>query len=106
MSHCPKCKYEYQPDIKICPDCDAELVADLPEELNEEKKEEWINLVEVASYPTEIQAQEARLLLESYEIRSVIRDGLMARFAWADTGVRLMVRESDYQEARKVLEDK
>lgn len=34
MLFCPKCKYEYENDIKVCPDCDSELVP----ELNIEKK--------------------------------------------------------------------
>jgi predicted neutral ceramidase superfamily lipid hydrolase len=25
MPWCPKCKYEYQPDVTICPDCGSEL---------------------------------------------------------------------------------
>ncbi len=29
---CPKCKSEYEAGIKVCPDCDVELVSELKEE--------------------------------------------------------------------------
>ena len=32
MSWCPKCQNEYRAGIQICPDCNAELVAELSEE--------------------------------------------------------------------------
>lgn len=32
MPYCPKCRYEYRDDIKDCPDCDIELVEELPPE--------------------------------------------------------------------------
>ena len=105
MPYCPKCRYEYRPDIEKCPDCDVELVAELPVE----KEPEWIDLVEVASYPFEMEALEARLLLESRGISSVIKNDIMVRMAttlaWADGGVKLMVLRSDYQDALKVLEE-
>lgn len=33
MPFCPKCRYEYNPEITRCPDCDAELVEQLLEEV-------------------------------------------------------------------------
>ncbi|HDL02613.1 MAG TPA: hypothetical protein ENH25_00620 [candidate division Zixibacteria bacterium] len=32
MPFCPKCRYEYKPEILICPDCDVSLVDVLPPE--------------------------------------------------------------------------
>jgi hypothetical protein len=40
MPFCPKCKYEYNPGIEICPDCDEKLIQSLPEEEPEEEKKE------------------------------------------------------------------
>jgi len=37
MFFCPKCKYEYNPGIEICPDCDEKLTDNLPREGTEEK---------------------------------------------------------------------
>jgi hypothetical protein len=39
MPFCPKCKYEYKPEIRICPDCNEELVNNLTEEEPEEEPE-------------------------------------------------------------------
>ena len=30
MPFCPKCKYEYREGFTLCPDCDVELVPELP----------------------------------------------------------------------------
>jgi hypothetical protein len=35
MSFCPQCRYEYKPDVVVCPDCGTQLVDVLPGE-NEE----------------------------------------------------------------------
>jgi hypothetical protein len=29
--YCPECKGEFRPEIDVCPDCEAELVLDLPQ---------------------------------------------------------------------------
>ena len=51
MPFCPKCRYEYEPSVSICPDCGERLVSSLPEEppkISEEKTvwpktaEHWI----------------------------------------------------------------
>ncbi len=36
MGWCPNCKNEYREGVTICPDCDVELVDELPEETEEE----------------------------------------------------------------------
>lgn len=33
MPFCPKCKYEYKPGTQICPDCQEQLVDQLPVEV-------------------------------------------------------------------------
>ena len=38
MPFCPKCRYEYKPEISVCPDCNEYLVSSLPEK-NEEISE-------------------------------------------------------------------
>jgi hypothetical protein len=32
MPFCPKCRFEYKPDVSVCPDCEEELVLTLPPE--------------------------------------------------------------------------
>lgn len=44
MPFCPECKYEYNPGVATCPDCNVDLVAALPEEPEERVYENWIQL--------------------------------------------------------------
>ena len=32
MGFCPKCRYEYNPGVNVCPDCNEQLVSQLPVE--------------------------------------------------------------------------
>ena len=32
MGFCPKCRYEYNPEVSVCPDCNEPLVSHLPVE--------------------------------------------------------------------------
>ena len=104
MPYCPNCRYEYRPDVKACPDCRETLVDALPDE--PELKDP--NLVCVASYPFDIDAQQAKLRLQSHGIQSVLVNEVMSQtdliLVFADGGVRVMVRKEDLDKAREVLE--
>ena len=107
MPFCPKCRYEYRPGIKVCPDCDLPLKDNLPPE-EPEPKAEYANLVCVATFPYDLPAQEARLRLESHGIRAVMANEIMSQtdivLAWADGGVKVLVAEEDAAKAAKILE--
>lgn len=57
MPFCPKCRYEYEYGIGVCPDCDERLVEKLPEQDSKtsdpeemaEKYNDWILLATVNS---------------------------------------------------------
>ncbi|MEZ5360222.1 MAG: hypothetical protein R3F48_15500 [Candidatus Zixiibacteriota bacterium] len=56
MPFCPKCRYEYEYGIGMCPDCDERLVESLPEESDEsngddlaEQYNDWMLLAAVNS---------------------------------------------------------
>ncbi|HVP06262.1 MAG TPA: hypothetical protein VMS71_00365 [Candidatus Acidoferrum sp.] len=78
MPFCPKCRYEYQPDVTKCPDCDAWLVSSLPPEPEEEfdvpnDEREWIPLAKFPSHATATLVEEA---LESKGISAVVYDDI------------------------------
>ncbi len=53
MPFCPECKYEYNSNISLCPDCNETLVSKLPDENNnqdiEEMVKDWIPLARFTS---------------------------------------------------------
>lgn len=73
MAICPNCKYEYEPEVFKCPDCDVALVSKLPDESQSGRDyKDWIPMVRLTSN------MEAEMLLEvlrSKQIPSVILSG-------------------------------
>ncbi len=102
MPYCPKCKSEYGPGIKTCPDCDVQLVDELSKPSSRDTE-----LVVVGAYPFESIAQQAKLLLESNGIETVLSNEIMAQidiiFVFADGGVKVLVRGEDAQRAKEIL---
>jgi hypothetical protein len=107
MPFCPRCRYEYRPDIKTCPDCDAKLVDELPSE--DKPIIDAVDLVRIASFPFEVQAHEAVLQLGQHGIPALVANEKIAQtdmiLAWADGGVHVVVRTDDAARARKILEE-
>jgi hypothetical protein len=66
-----------------------------------------VSLVELARYPTRIEADLARLALEAEGIGAVIMDSEMNNFFGGAglIGVRLMVLDEDVEAANAVLRD-
>ena len=66
-----------------------------------------MNLVELGSYPTRMEAELARLALGAADIDAVIFDAEANNFFGGGglIWVRLMVLESDLDDAREVLAD-
>ena len=56
MSFCPKCRYEYNPEIIICPDCNESLVDILPEKYENESEidnqgyNNWVKIARLSSH--------------------------------------------------------
>ena len=77
MPFCPKCRYEYEPLVSICPDCDVRLVSKLAEPEDEEvfphsQYKDWVQLARLTSQQHASQILE---VLQSKEIPSVILSG-------------------------------
>jgi len=73
MPFCPNCQYEYNPDVKICPDCGAELVEQLSEEVPGE-----IDWVKLHPLPGTIYADMVKEVLDQQGIPNIIRKTFMA----------------------------
>ena len=74
---CPKCRFEYKPEIFTCPDCDERLVLTLPEETagktdSPENYEDWVQLARLTST---MSAEMLSDLLRSKNIPVVILSG-------------------------------
>jgi len=67
---CPKCGYEYREGILTCPDCDEDLVEELPEDFEDDSGDEsdsydWINIARLDSWQT------AEMLVDGLRTRGI-----------------------------------
>jgi len=105
MPFCPKCRYEYTPEIVECPDCGSKLVAELPPE--SEQSSDGVNWVKLVALANDAQVQLTKGLLESSGIPVVVMPPIIT---W--TGIYRPGTESDQsiyvpssraKEARRIL---
>lgn len=78
MPFCPNCKFEYKPEIDICPDCGAKLVSKLEEEIIEN-----IKYVPLRKVPTRLYAQMLQEALEEHDIPCLLKGDDMGVFLGA-----------------------
>lgn len=66
MQYCPKCREEFEDGTDVCPDCQVDLISEIPPEIPEEYKDaEW---VELYSFPGGLYAQMAVEMLAREDI--------------------------------------
>jgi hypothetical protein len=69
--YCPKCGYEYRDGILTCPDCDEDLVEELPDGFDEDATDEsvsyddWINIARLNDWST------AEMLVEALRTKGI-----------------------------------
>ena len=106
MSFCPKCKYEYNQDVKKCPDCNIDLISKLPDH----EEAENISFVPLPDLPGRIYAEMVKGAFEESGISCYIRsDGVLDAFGISGTGpvskgFRLFVPENRLKECLKILQ--
>ena len=106
MPYCPECRYEYQAEIQVCPDCGATLVAELPEETVPE-----IQWVPLHPLPGSIYAEMVKEVLDKEHIPNIlIRDFFASAAGVAGVGLPgmvglLLVPKEQAQKAERILHD-
>ena len=68
MPFCPKCRYEYNPGVGGCPDCNEQLVAALPEEPSGEEDEVYDDWVQIGRLTS---TQYAEMLIEALHTKDI-----------------------------------
>jgi hypothetical protein len=107
MPICPKCKYEYLPAVKECPECGVALVDELPEQAPPPPAVTE-PLIAVYEAPDELMSVMVRDLLEEAGIPVVAQSGLVPwhddmRFTAGGFHSRLLVFESQSDQARRLI---
>ncbi len=101
MSYCPSCKYQFEKDLKICPNCETELIEHLPEE--HEVDEKWILL---KKYHSEVEANMIKEVMENNDISCLIRFDVLHDSLLVDSSTTLLfVSESTIEKAKKILSE-
>lgn len=71
MAYCPQCRYEYETEVMVCPDCNVTLVDSMPERgaaaMSPDRS--WVVMGQVAS---QMKSEMAKGSLDSNNIPSVI----------------------------------
>ncbi len=77
MPFCPKCRYEYRPEIIKCPECEEYLVAALPEGTDEDTidEEEFADWVPICRLTSESYAELLVEALESKNVTAIVYSG-------------------------------
>jgi hypothetical protein len=111
MSFCPKCRYEYKPEIRECPDCGIRLVDRLPDEEVPEEEDDLdqkVSYVPLQSLPSRLYAQMLQEALENKGIPSLIKgDEAVLRATTSHLPVSkamIWVREEDQEKAQEIAE--
>jgi hypothetical protein len=115
MPFCPKCRYEYKPEIGECPDCGVRLVERLEDEKSEENIEEELSqkmdFVPFKTLPTKIQADMLQEALENEGIVSTTKGDPNHALRYFRSfspllsgGITIWVSEKDLPKAREIAE--
>ncbi len=104
MSYCPECRYEFEEDVKTCPDCKMELMAGKPVEKPVDRK--WVILEKMTS---SVMADMLKEALEENEINCLEKSDMFhSAFAMESTSiaggtVEILVPADQLNKAKNIL---
>ena len=113
MGFCPKCKYEYNPGVTVCPDCNEPLVDELPTKATTaavQPDDSWVGVCRVIGGSG---ASIAKGALDSNNIPSIVMSSQFSAFGGSllpyaspklGHGDIVMVPREFVQEAELILE--
>jgi len=96
---CPVCRSEYREGFTECADCKVALVNDLPHEL----KPEFRNFVEVMTVHDEGTIALIKSVFNGFGINYYLRGEFSHLLVPLPFDTKLMVREDDVSEAKRIL---
>ena len=104
MPFCPNCKYEYNGDIKECPDCGTRLVDKLPDD-----SPKGVNYVPVRSLPSRLYAEMLQEALKKEGIPSIIKGddvGIMlgSYSTTSPVTITIWVQEEDVEKCEEIAD--
>ena len=111
MPFCPQCKFEYEPEIEICPECKERLVAELPAGKGAERSTEestWQELVTVYSTLLYGDAVLMESFLKGSDVPAVLTNEQVGRTVYAPLtveGFQVQVPPQYVDRARAILEE-
>lgn len=103
--YCPKCGYEYEDGIKLCPDCNVKLVEDVPEHV---KEPQFVDLVTIYVAPNYSVVPIAKSILEDAGIKYFVKNEIEQNLIGYTTmfePIKIMVSKKDAEEAIELLKD-
>jgi rubredoxin len=109
MPYCPNHRYEYLPEIKVCPECGAELVDELPPAGDLAPDVEWVPM---RSLPGMIYAKMVAEVLDQRGIPNYIQSlfgsgglGVISGVDFPGADARIWVPEPFLEEAQEIMDD-
>ncbi|MBU0519654.1 DUF2007 domain-containing protein [bacterium] len=109
MPFCPNCRYEYVAEVKSCPDCEAELIDELPDLFESLKNVKWVAL---RPLPGVVYAKMIAEVLDQNEIPNYIHSlfgsgamGVITGADFAGSEAKIMVPETLKEKAQAIMDD-